>query len=472
MRKLYKKSLPDKTVTEMPKNSLRHLKKWMAATAAATMMLPGTMAVPAVETTQSDLPQEELTVHFIDVGQGLAIMAKAGDDVLVYDGGNSDAASYFVSYLQQEGVEDIDYMIASHYDADHLNGLVGALHAFDTETIIAPDYEHNSKIYTSFYNTLSEEGKEVTYPEVGEEYTFGEGSFTILGPTQIQDDSNNNSVVIRLDYGETSFLFAGDAEAKEEKDIIAANEELDCDVLSVGHHGSASSTSWDFLEAVLPEYAVISCGVNNSYGHPDPDTVEKLESIETQIFRTDLQGNIIAKSDGETITWNNAPSNGEVLYAADFVSVREEPNDTSNTVGELGPGNQIQVLNRDDDGWATIIFNGATTYIPTSYLRDTDPQTQTQAVTQAQETQAQAVTQAQETQAQQAPSTQPQTEAPQQPPQTEAPTQPVGNMVWLSATGSKYHSRNNCGNMNPANAYQVTESDAINQGYGKCKKCW
>ena len=276
MKKLYKKSLLDKTVPEMSKNPLRQVKKWLAVTAISAMVLPSAIAVPAAENTQSGLQQEELTVHFIDVGQGLAIMAQAGDDVLVYDGGNSDAASYFVSYLQQEGVEDIDYMIASHYDTDHLNGLVGALHAFDTETIIAPDYEHNSKIYTSFYNTLSEEGKEVTYPEAGEEYTFGEGSFTILGPTQIRDDSNNNSVVIRLDYGDTSFLFTGDAESKEEKDIIAANEDLDCDVLSVGHHGSASSTSWDFLEAVLPEYAVISCGVNNSYGHPDPDTVEKL----------------------------------------------------------------------------------------------------------------------------------------------------------------------------------------------------
>lgn len=424
MKHMLEKPLPEKLTGQ--------LKKWMAAIAAATMMLPGTMAVPAAENTQSNLPQEELTVHFIDVGQGLAIMAKAGDDVLVYDGGNSDAASYFVSYLKDEGVEDIDYMIASHYDADHLNGLVGALHAFDTETIIAPDYKHNSKLYTSFYNTLSSQNKEVTYPEVGQEYEFGEGSFTVLGPTQIRDDSNNNSVVVCLDYGDTSFLFTGDAESKEEKDIIAANEDLYCDVLSVGHHGSASSTSWDFLEAVLPEYAVISCGVNNSYGHPDPDTIEKLESIEAQIFRTDLQGNIIAISDGETITWNNVPSNGEVLYAADFVSVKEEPNDTSSTVGELGPGNQIQVLNRNDNDWATIVFNGATTYIQSSYLSDIDPQTMTQA----------------------------------------APTQPVGNMVWLSATGSKYHSRNNCGNMNPANARQVTESDAVSQGYEKCKKCW
>ena len=464
MKKMYEKTLP-----KMQKKSLGNLKKWLAATAVAAMLMPGTMAVPAAENIQSDLPQEELIVHFIDVGQGLAIMAQAGDNVLVYDGGNSDAASYFVSYLQQEGVEDIDYMIASHYDADHLNGLVGALHAFDTDTIIAPDYEHNSKIYKSFYDTLSTEGKEVTYPEVGEEYAFGDGSFTILGPTQIRDDSNNNSVVIRLDYGETSFLFTGDAESKEEKDIIAANENLDCDVLSVGHHGSASSTSWDFLEAVLPEYAVISCGVNNSYGHPDSDTVEKLESVEAQIFRTDFQGNIIATSDGETITWNNAPSNGEVLYAADFVSVKEEPNNTSSTIGELGPGNQIQVLNRDDNGWATIVFNGATTYIPSSYLSDVDPQTMTQAAP----TQAAVQAQTPSTQPQTAAPTQsPQTEAPTQPPQTEAPTQPVGNMVWLSATGSKYHSRNNCGNMNPENARQVTESDAINQGYEKCKKCW
>lgn len=440
---------------------MKKLRKWAAVTAAVSMMLPGSVMVSANTAEQSELPKEELTVHFIDVGQGLAILAQTGEDVLVYDGGNSDAASYFVSYLKQEGVEEIDYMIASHYDSDHLNGLVGALHAFDTDVVIAPDYEHGSKLYESFYKTLDEQGKQVLYPEVGEVYEFGEGSFTILGPETIKDDSNNNSVVIRLDYGETSFLFTGDAEANEEKEILETGEDLDCDVLSVGHHGSASSTSWDFLEAVLPEYAVISCGINNSYGHPDEDTVEKLESIEAQIFRTDLQGNIIAVSDGETIRWNMAPSNGEVLFAADFVSVKEEPNDTSESVGELGPGNQIQVLNRDDDGWATIIFDGITSYVPSQYVSDTDPTTvpQTQA----------APTQAAPTQAA---STQPQTVAPTQPPQTEAPTQSVGTMVWLSATGSKYHSRNNCGNMNPANARQVTESDAINQGYEKCKKCW
>ena len=184
-----------------------------------TTAIPETTDQPSASPTTPPAVAEQLpadssfSVHFIDVGQGLAIMAKAGDDVLVYDGGNSDAASYFVSYLKEEGVEDIDYMIASHYDADHLNGLVGALHAFDTETIIAPDYKHNSKLYTSFYNTLSSQNKEVTYPEVGQEYEFGEGSFTVLGPTQIRDDSNNNSVVVRLDYGDTSFLFTGDAES-------------------------------------------------------------------------------------------------------------------------------------------------------------------------------------------------------------------------------------------------------------------
>ena len=279
-----------------PEKLTGQLKKWMAAIAAATMMLPGTMAVPAAENTQSNLPQEELTVHFIDVGQGLAIMAKAGDDVLVYDGGNSDAASYFVSYLKDEGIEDIDYMIASHYDADHLNGLVGALHAFDTETIIAPDYKHNSKLYTSFYNTLSSQNKEVTYPEVGQEYEFGEGSFTVLGPTQIRDDSNNNAVT------DWKAFFCGDAEQETVSKLIDEGLLSDIDVLKVAHHGSKESLSDTITSELSPDIALISVGENNRYGHPTNETLSCLENAGCIVARTDLNGDVICSFTPEKIT--------------------------------------------------------------------------------------------------------------------------------------------------------------------------
>ena len=434
-----------------------NFKKCAAVLSGASMLFAAVSGVYAEETVK---PENTLTIHFIDVGQGLAIMAQTGDEVLVYDGGDQDASSYFVSYLMQNGVDDIDYMIASHYDSDHLSGLIGALNAFDVDTVIGPDYEHGSKLYTSFYDTLERKGLSVEYPSVGDVYEFGEGNFTILSPSEITDDSNNNSVAVRLDYGETSFIFTGDAEYEEEADMIASEMDLDCDVLSAGHHGSATSSSWDFVEATLPEYVVISCGLNNSYGHPDEETIEKFESIEAQIFRTDEQGNIVAVSDGETITWNTVPSNSYIMYSAVSLNVREQPNTNCTVLGQLAPGEAAEVIT-ESDGWARILYNGSVAYVASEYLTEN-------AVSQsALDASAQTV---QTSQAVQTPAVQ--TPAVTQAPETQAPAQPVGQMVWLSATGSKYHRINNCGNMNPANARQVTESDAISQGYGKCKKCW
>lgn len=429
---------------------IRSLMMKKTASIAVSAFLAAGMAAPVTASAEEAPLQETMTVHFIDVGQGLAIMAQTGDEVLVYDGGDKEASSYFISYLMQNGVDDIDYMVSSHYDSDHLSGLIGALNVFDVDTVIASDYEHGTQLYDSFYDTLEKQGKSVIYPEVGEQFEFGEGSFTVLSPSEITDDSNNNSVAIRLDYGDVSFIFTGDAESEEEEGMIASGIDLDCDVLSAGHHGSASSSSWDFVEAALPEYVVFSCGLDNSYGHPDPDTVEKFESIEAQIFRTDEQGNIIATTDGTSITWNTAPSNTELMYSTASLNIREEPNTNCAVLGQFAVGDEVSVL-AADEGWATIVYNDAAAYVSLSYLSEEKPVLETAAAAQAPE-----------------PIQTPQVTEPVQTPQT----QPVGQMVWLSATGSKYHSINNCGNMNPAKARQVTESDAIAQGFGKCKKCW
>ena len=144
-------------------------RKQLAAFLAAGSVLAGAVPVLAQEDIQTQ-PKELLTVHFIDVGQGLAILAQAGDETLVYDGGNRDASSKFVAYLQEKGVDKIDYMIASHYDSDHLSGLIGALNVFETDTILGPDYEHDSKLYSSFYDTVEKQGRTVEYPQPGSQY--------------------------------------------------------------------------------------------------------------------------------------------------------------------------------------------------------------------------------------------------------------------------------------------------------------
>lgn len=344
--------------------------------------------------TQPQSFQTTMAVHFIDVGQGLSILVQSGGQNLLYDGGDQEHADDVVSYLQQQNVQNIDYMISSHYDEDHVSGLIDCMNTFPVSNVIGADYAQDSDVFTEFMDTAATKGLEVRYPFVGDSYSFGTGSFTILAPDGINAaDSNNNSVVIKLENGSTSFIFTGDAEEKSEQDMIKPDVNLDCDVLCVGHHGSSSSTSWDFLEATTPSYAVISCGIDNQYNHPSAETMGKLSDMGIPVFRTDKQGTVIAQSDGTSIIWNVEPCN-------DYSSGSESSATSSATT------------------------EATTASAP---VENTTPE-----------------------------------------------PEPVTNSatVWLSATGSKYHSIPNCGRMNPDNARQVSEADAIAQGYTACSKCF
>lgn len=252
---------------------------------------------------------ELMKVHFLDVEQGLSILVQLGDEVLIYDGGDRDTSSFVVSYIQDLGITEIDYMISSHYDSDHLAGLIGCLNVFEVKNVVASDYEHNSKLYTSFMDAVKAEGLKIKYPPVGTTYDFGEAQITVLAPKEIGNDSNANSVAIKLSYGESDFIFTGDADYGSERDMVASGIDLDCEVLSLAHHGSSSGNSSLFLEKTTPEYAVISCAKGNNYGHPHVEVVELLEVMEIDVFRSDVQGTVIATTDGKNITWSQAPCN-------------------------------------------------------------------------------------------------------------------------------------------------------------------
>lgn len=254
-------------------------------------------------------PTGDITVHFLDVGQGLSILVQSNGENLVYDGGDRGESSFVVSYLQQQGVTDIKYLISSHYDEDHVAGLVGCVNTFNVENVIGADYVQDTKIYQSFLDGVSEKGLEIQHPAVGTEYQFGTGKFTILSPASIGSNDNDNSVAIKLTNGENSFIFTGDAESGSEAAMCSSGIDLSCDVLVPGHHGSATATSNDFLMKAVPEFAVISCGTDNQYGHPDKDTMDKLQSMDIQVYRTDKQGTVIATSTGTEISWNQEPSN-------------------------------------------------------------------------------------------------------------------------------------------------------------------
>ena len=362
-----------------------------------SMLLALTLVLPGNAVTAKADGQGDMAVHFIDVGQGLAILVQSGGENLLYDGGNRSHADEVVQYLKNQQVETINYMISSHYDEDHLGGLVKCLDTFEVEHVLGSDYVHTSDLFNTFMNTATAHAIIVEYPSVGDTYEFGTGSFTVMAPDGISQNSNDNSVVIRLVNGNNSFMFMGDAEETSEQDMISTGMNLDCDVLSLGHHGSASSTSWDLLEATSPSWAVISCGLNNTYGHPAAETMGKLSDMDIPVFRTDDQGTVIALSDGNTINWNQEPCN-------DYTS-----------------GSEKQSTDSSADQSEQDINDAAATE---SYAAETDT----------------------------------------------SDTQ--GRMVWISATGSKYHSIPDCGNMNPNKATQETESQALSQGYEACKKCW
>ncbi len=270
--------------------------------------------VPQEVVPQEVAPQEmeaqaDLRVHFLDVGQGLSVLVESQGKYLIYDGGDRGASSFVVSYLKQLGVEKLDYLIASHYDADHLSGLVGCLNVFSVEQVLAPSYVHDTKIYTSFMKGISEKGLRMRSPSEGEVFSFGGASFTVLSARMGAADANDYSLVIRIDNGENSFLLTGDASVSSEVAMIRSGLPLECDVLSIGHHGSASSTSWEFLGATVPKAAVVSVGRDNAYGHPDRDVLEKLENMEIDLYRSDLQGTVIATSNGQEIAWDKEPCN-------------------------------------------------------------------------------------------------------------------------------------------------------------------
>jgi len=257
-------------------------------------------AAKALDTSK---PEGMLEVHYIDVGQGDATLIKCGSHAMLIDGGNNNKGTTVQLYLKKQGVESLDYVIGTHPDADHIGGLDVIVYKYNCDTVIMPDYEKDTKTYQELVDVIHDKNMKITYPVVGEQYALGEAKFTIIAPNSNSYGGNANdySVAILLEYGKNRFLFTGDAEETSEQDMII---ELSADVYKVAHHGSRSASTQEFLNAVHPKYAVISCGEGNSYGHPHAEVLNRLRSMGVEVFRTDEQGSIIASSDGENINWN------------------------------------------------------------------------------------------------------------------------------------------------------------------------
>ncbi len=245
-----------------------------------------------------------IKVHYIDVGQGDAIYIKmpSGEDVII-DGGNKGKGDAIVAYLKKQKVDDIEVLISTHPDADHIGGLDEILDAYRVENVYAPKVKHTTQAYKDFLQAVKREGKIIKTAQAGVKLPVKGVSAKFVGPVKSYSNSdlNNWSAVLHVTYKKNTFLFTGDAEHVSEKDMMAKKQTLRADVLKVGHHGAKTSTSSTFLNVVKPKYAVLSVG-KNSYGHPTSEVVTNLKRVKATTLRTDKNGTIIITGNGSSYT--------------------------------------------------------------------------------------------------------------------------------------------------------------------------
>lgn len=243
-----------------------------------------------------------LEVEFIDVGQADSILIRNNGENMLIDAGNNEDGTKLVSYFKSMGITDFKYVVGTHPHEDHIGGMDNIISNFTIEHFMIPDAYTTTLTFEEVLDALEQRGMSFEVPEVDSVFSLGDASIYVLYTGTDTNDLNKSSIVLKLIYGNNSFLFMGDAPSSVEKRIM--DKEISADVLKVGHHGSNYSTTLGFLNKVNPKYAVISCGTNNIYGHPHNSTINKLKNNDIEIYRTDLNGTIIMNSDGTNITIN------------------------------------------------------------------------------------------------------------------------------------------------------------------------
>lgn len=261
--------------------------------------------VEEVKHTEEDEVRGNIEVHFIDVGQADSILVRHGDDELLIDAGNNGDGNLVVEYINKLGIEDLEYVIGTHPHEDHIGGLDDVINNIDIENIIMPKTLNTTKTYEDVLNAIQSKGLKVTSPKVGNTFKLGDAEVIILSPNNSEyTDLNNYSVALKVIYGDNKFIFTGDNELLAEHEILGNGINISANVIKLGHHGSDTSTSENFLNKVNPQYAVISVGEDNKYGHPSSEVLDRINKRNIEVFRTDLQGTIIATGNGKSISFN------------------------------------------------------------------------------------------------------------------------------------------------------------------------
>lgn len=227
---------------------------------------------------------------------------------MLIDAGTNICEKELTSYIDSLNITKFDYIIATHAHEDHIGSMDAVIKKYDVEKILFSKHTTTTKTFENFAIAVKDKGLKLYAPTVNEEFIFQDSKFIVLAPNSSKyDDINNYSIVIKLIYNDTSYLFTGDAESLSEKEMLENNLDLSADVLKIGHHGSKSSTSQDFLNAVNPKYAVISVGKDNDYGHPKASVMNRLKKSNISVYRTDELGTITLTSDGKNILFDKEP---------------------------------------------------------------------------------------------------------------------------------------------------------------------
>lgn len=265
-------------------------------------------------------------IYYLDVGQGDAACVLCDGHAMLIDGGSSSRSDFIYSFLRSHQITHLDCMVASHPDSDHIGGLAGALNYATVGTFYCTVTEDDTKEFDNVRKYLHRQNTVITVPEAGEQFFLGCASVTILYPGPGELIGENTSLVLRICYGDTSFLFMGDCEAEDEASMLSDRLPLQCSVLKIAHHGSNDSTSQLFLGYVDPDYAVISVGGDNVYGHPTAEVLERLKGSGVELYRTDIHGTVRCISDGTSVRFETEKSDlfDPYLAAGGYQNYMEE----------------------------------------------------------------------------------------------------------------------------------------------------
>lgn len=280
-----------------------------------------------VTTTTEAIPENStFSVQFIDVGQADAALIECDGHYMLIDGGNVSDSNVMYSILKNKEISNLDIVVGTHAHEDHIGGLSGALNYAMADLVLCPVTSYDSEAFDDFKRYAEEKSNGLTVPSVGDVYELGSADVEILGVNG-GSETNDTSIILMIKYGETSFLFTGDGEREAEQAVLNSSADLSATLLKIGHHGSDTSTSYVWLNEIMPEYAVISVGKDNSYDHPTDAVLSRLRDADVTTYRTDLHGDIVAVSDGKTVTFttDKTASEEEIFTAGSIVETTTPP---------------------------------------------------------------------------------------------------------------------------------------------------